>query len=229
MLFDWDGTLLDSYSADAYAYQKMFRALGIGWSLNDLERHYTPDWYQVYRAARLPRRRWDEANQLWRHYYRERGLRLLPGVRRVLRRLARSYLLGLVTSGDRRRVQEQLRAFGLTRIFAACAFHEDSRRRKPHPAPLRVALRRLRLAPTACAYVGDAPEDVEMARRAGLRVIGVLGPYPNRRRLRAARPDALLDAIAALPDLLERWESGGRHRDRTGNLRVANAALSQLS
>ncbi len=207
MLFDWDGTLLDSYHADAYAYRKMFQALGIGWTLSDLERHYTPDWYQVFRAAGLPRGRWEEANRLWRSHYRERRPQLLPGARHVLRRLARSFLLGLVTSGDRRRVHRQLRAFGLARVFAACVFHEDSRRRKPHPAPLRVALRNLRLAPTACAYVGDAPEDVEMARRAGLRVIGVLGPYPNRRRLKAARPDALLDDIAGLPDILERWAS----------------------
>jgi beta-phosphoglucomutase-like phosphatase (HAD superfamily) len=35
-LFDWDGTLLDSYHADAHAYLEMFRALGVGWGLEDL-------------------------------------------------------------------------------------------------------------------------------------------------------------------------------------------------
>jgi HAD superfamily hydrolase (TIGR01509 family) len=205
VLFDWDGTLLDSFRADAYAYRKAFHALGINWGLSDLARHYHPDWYRVYRAARLPRPRWEEANRLWRRYYRECRPRLLPGARRVLRRLGRSYSLGLVTSGNRRRVRRQLRAFGLARVFAVCVFHEDSRQRKPHPGPLRVALRRLRLPPAACVYVGDAPEDVEMARCAGLRVIGVFGPYPTHHRLKAARPDALLERIADLPALLERW------------------------
>ena len=237
MLFDWDGTLLNSYRADAYAYRRMFRALGIGWTLQDLERHYTPDWYQVFRAAGLPRARWEEANRLWRRFYRQRRPQLLPGARRVLRRLAGFYVLGLVTSGDRRRVQRQLRGFALGRLFEACVFHEDSPARKPHPGPLRVALQRLRLAPATCAYVGDAPEDVEMARRAGLRVIGVLGPYPTHQRLKAACPDALLDSIEELPGVISALQEartrvervGGRHRDRTGNLRVANAALSQLS
>lgn len=202
VLFDWDGTLLDSYQADAYAYERMFQALGIGWTLRDLERHYSPDWYQVYRAACLPRARWDEADRLWRHYYRQRQPRLLPGARRVLRRLAASHTLGLVTSGDRRRVRRQLRRFGLSRLFDACVCHEDSRARKPHPAPLRAALRRLQLPPKVCAYVGDAPEDVEMARRAGLLVVGVLGPYPTHKRLKAARPDALLESIEHLPDAI---------------------------
>ena len=64
VLFDWDGTLLDSYHADSQAYLAMFHALGINWDLDDLARHYTPDWYQVYRAAKLPRARWEEAGRL---------------------------------------------------------------------------------------------------------------------------------------------------------------------
>jgi len=55
ILLDWDGTLLNSYTADSRAYLAMFRAMKIRWSLEDLARHYSPNWYRVYRAARLPR------------------------------------------------------------------------------------------------------------------------------------------------------------------------------
>ena len=51
VLFDWDGTLIDSYHADTSAYLTMFKELGIAWGLEELERHYSPNWYQVYRAA----------------------------------------------------------------------------------------------------------------------------------------------------------------------------------
>lgn len=205
VLFDWDGTLLDSYHADAHAYMKMFRALGVGWGMKELDRHYSPDWYRVYRAAGLPPERWEEADRLWRRYYRQRKPALLPGARAALRRLAGSFELGLVTSGDRARVRRQLRRFGLTTLFSAQVCNEDVGRRKPHPAPLRLALRRLGVAPEVSVYVGDAPEDIEMARRAGVRAVGVLGPFPTHRRLRAARADALLDSIAELPRLLETY------------------------
>ena len=40
VLFDWDGTLLDSFQADANAYMLMFGALGMSWSIAELKRHY---------------------------------------------------------------------------------------------------------------------------------------------------------------------------------------------
>lgn len=208
VLFDWDGTLLNSYHSDARAYLTMFRALGIGWDRSDLARHYSPNWYRVYQAARIPRSQWKKADRLWRRAYEKESPRLLQGARRVLRELERRFLLGLVTSGNGYRVRRQLREFRLRQVFAACICSEDANRRKPHPAPLELALRKLHVEPEACVYVGDTPDDIEMARRAGVRAIAVLGPFPTHDRLRAIRPDLLLDSIADLP----RWVApdGGR-------------------
>jgi phosphoglycolate phosphatase len=122
----------------------------------------------------------------------------------VLRELARRHTLAVVTSGNRARVLRQHKLFELDGIFAARVFAEDTVRRKPHPAPLRLALQRLRLPAKACVYVGDAPEDIEMAHRAGVRAIGVLGPFPTHERLRKARPAALLSSITELPQRLRR-------------------------
>jgi phosphoglycolate phosphatase len=204
VLFDWDGTLLDSYQADARAYVAMFAALGIPWSLAELAQHYSPDWYRVYRAAALPEERWAEADDLWRRFYRSERPELQPGARRVLERLARRYRLGLVSSGSAWRVRAQLRTLTLSSLFAARVYGDEAPRRKPHPAPLRLALRRMGCPPAACVYVGDTPEDVAMARRAGVAVVGVIGHSPVPARLRDARPDALITRIAALPGLLSR-------------------------
>jgi phosphoglycolate phosphatase len=51
--------------------------------------------------------------------------------------------------------------------------------------------------------VGDSPEDIEMARRARVRVIGVRGPFPTAAKVLAARPDLMLDSISELPDWIE--------------------------
>jgi len=204
VLFDWDGTLIDSYSADSSAYLAMFREMGIPWGLEELARHYSPNWYRVYRTAKLPRARWDDADRAWRAQYAKHSPRLIAGARQVLARLGRAHHLGLVTSGDRDRVTRQLREFRLTRAFAARVCSGDTPEKKPHPAPLRLALQQLRLKPSACVYVGDSPEDLEMAKRAGVRAIAVLGPFPTEKRLRAARPDFLLESIRELPETLKR-------------------------
>jgi HAD superfamily hydrolase (TIGR01509 family) len=200
ILFDWDGTLVNSYAADSAAYLAMFADLQIPWTLADLEAHYSPNWYNVYKAAKLPRSKYDAADELWRHHYAKHHPKLLPGARRVLAKLARTHALGLVTSGDRDRVHRQLKAFNLWQHFSARVCSGDTKLRKPHPAPLRLALRHMRLCPAETVYVGDSPEDLQMARSAGVRAaIAILGPFPTEKRLRAANPDLLLNSIAELP------------------------------
>jgi HAD superfamily hydrolase (TIGR01509 family) len=202
VLLDWDGTLLDSFDADAQAYIHMFAALGLPWSVAELKRHYSPNWHRVYRAARLPRSKWEEADRLWRKFYRRHQPELQPGARQVLRALERRFTLALVSSGSRARVRRQLREHEVSRMFRTKVCSEDATHRKPHPAPLRLALERLRLSPKVCVYVGDAPEDIEMAHRAGMRAIGVLGGSPVPERLRGASPDAMIETIRELPALL---------------------------
>ena len=202
VLFDWDGTLLDSFDADSSAYLAMFREMGIPWGLDELSAHYSPNWYNVYRAAKLPHDRWDAANLAWRKQYAHHKPKLVAGARRVLAWVGRRYRLGLVTSGDRDRVTRQLRYFHLTRLFASRVCADDTARKKPHPAPLRLALKQMCLQPSACVYVGDSPHDLEMARRAGVRAIAVLGRFPTEKGLRAARPEFLLDSLTDLPAIL---------------------------
>ena len=206
VLFDWDGTLINSYHADSQAYLGMFRELGSNWGLAELEMHYSPDWYAVYRAAGIPEEHWDNANDLWRIHYAKHPSKLVAGARRVLQRLARKHALGLVTSGDRDRVMRQLREFALTRTFRARVCGGDTVEKKPHPAPLLMALRQMKLAPEECVYVGDTPEDLEMAAAAGMRAIAFLGPFPTEKRLRAAKPQFLLNRLEELPALLDKME-----------------------
>jgi len=204
VLFDWDGTLLDSYHADSQAYLEMFRGIGLAWGLEELAANYSPDWYAVYRAAGIPKERWDDADRLWRASYTKHHSKLMTHARGVLRRLGVRYRLGLVTSGDRERVCRQLRAFALTRTFRARVCGGDTVEKKPHPAPLLLALEKMRLRPEECVYVGDTAEDLAMSRAVGMRAIAVLGTFPTEKSLRAAKPEFLLDGLGDLPGLLRR-------------------------
>src|ERR1700724_2929637 len=84
VLFDWDGTLLDSFEADAQAYFQMFAALGLTWSMAELKLHYSPNWHRVYRAAGLPLAKWETADRLWKRFCRQHRPELQPGARQVL-------------------------------------------------------------------------------------------------------------------------------------------------
>lgn len=202
VLFDWDGTLVDSFEADAQAYIRMFEALGMSWSTEQLKRHYSPNWLRVFRAAGLPRSKWEEADRLWKYFYQKKQPKLQPGARRVLRVLDRRFKLALVSGGSGWRVRRQLRAHKVSTMFLTKICCEDAPKRKPHPAPLQMALEQLRAHPKASVYIGDAPEDIEMAHRAGVRAVGVLSGSPVPERLRAASPDAIIETIGELPELL---------------------------
>ncbi|HXO61001.1 MAG TPA: HAD family hydrolase [Candidatus Acidoferrales bacterium] len=207
VLFDWDGTLLDSFDADSSAYLAMFSELGVAWGLEELSQHYSPNWYDVYRAAGLPKHHWDAADVAWRKHYSGFRPKLIPGARKVLTTVGRRYKLGLVTSGDRDRVLRQLREFRISKSFHARVCSGDTKHKKPHPGPLNLALRCIGLEATQCVYVGDSPEDVQMAKSAHVRAIGVLGPFPTEKRLRAAKPDLLLNSLAELPAALKQLAS----------------------
>jgi HAD superfamily hydrolase (TIGR01549 family) len=206
VLFDWDGTLLDSFHADSSAYLAMFSEMGVAWGLDELSQHYSPNWYDVYRAAGLAERHWDAADTAWRKHYSAHRPNLIAGARKVLATVGRRYRLGLVTSGDRDRVHRQLQEFRLTRAFRARVCSGDTKHKKPHPEPLDAALQCIGLNASQCIYVGDSPEDVQMAKSAKVRVIGVLGPFPTEKRLRASKPDLLLNSIAELPAALKKFE-----------------------
>ena len=107
-----------------------------------------------------------------------------------------------MSSGERERVTQEMRDLEVARYFTEVVCGGDTAQRKPHPEPLLVALERMGLRPEEAAYVGDSPEDVEMARGAQVFAIGVPGAFPNREALVASRPDFLAESLEAAVALL---------------------------
>jgi HAD superfamily hydrolase (TIGR01509 family) len=204
VLFDWDGTLVDSAAKSYRCYVRAFAAYGIDYDRATFERTYSPDWYRTYADIGLPREAWAEADARWLECYETEPSELLPGAREALARLAeRGYVQGLVSSGDPLRVRREIVALGVASFFATVVCGGETRERKPHPEPLLVALDRLGIAPRQAAYVGDSPEDVMMARAAGAFAIGIPGGFPNRVALERSAPHVFAtDLDAAVSALL---------------------------
>jgi HAD superfamily hydrolase (TIGR01509 family) len=198
VLFDWDGTLVDSAERTFRCYARVFEVFGIAFDRADFERTYSPDWYRTYDAIELPQEHWAEADARWIACYETEPSELVAGARLALERLAAAgATLGLVSSGDATRVRTEIAALELEPLFKVAVCGGETARRKPHPEPLLVALERIQTAPTECAYVGDSPEDVAMAQAAGAFAIGIPGGFPNREALVASAPDLLAPSLDA--------------------------------
>jgi HAD superfamily hydrolase (TIGR01509 family) len=198
VLFDWDGTIVDSAEASYRCYVRLFESYRIPFDRERFQQTYSPEWYRTYTALGLPRECWDEADQRWLGFYAREENVVLAGVREALRQLQQEGLaLGIVTSGTGRRVAREVQGLGLPDLFKVVVSADDVQKRKPDPEPLVQGLAKLGVPAAEAAYVGDSPEDVEMARAAGVYVIGVPGPFPNREELKASGPDLLRDSLEA--------------------------------
>jgi HAD superfamily hydrolase (TIGR01509 family) len=203
VLFDWDGTLVDSALACFRCYARAFEPLGIPYTQEDFARTYSPDGHYTYAQMGIPEALWAETDARWRAAYRSENAELLPDTLASLRRLREEGLpLGIVTGGDRGRVTYELDRLRLGRHFQALVCGDDVGRPKPHPAGLEAGLGKMRLAPTEALYIGDSPEDVLMSRAVGVPSIGIPGGFPNRSQLAEARPDRLFPTLAEAVDAI---------------------------
>ena len=187
VLWDVDGTLIDSseyhwlswrdaLAAENFSLTRERFASSFGQRNDEILRTYFGEDYPASEVSRV-----GEAKEtLYRRMLRERGIDLLPGVRRWLESLrAEGWLQALASSAPRANLEAILAALKLQDYFAAIVSAEDVERGKPDPQVFLVAAEKLRVAPAACVVVEDAPAGTEAARRAGMRSIGVLNSHAD--------------------------------------------------
>jgi pyrophosphatase PpaX len=201
VLFDWDGTLVNTAEANYRCYEKLFGSYGIAFDRDAFRRTYSPNWHLTYSALGLAEDRWAEADARWLEHYCEEEVVLIEGARDALLRVRHAGLrAGIVTSGDRVRVGRELDDLGVASLFEVVVCAEDIVYRKPHPEALLLALDKLGVGAAEAVYVGDSPEDVQMARAAGVMAVGIPGGFPNRDALAAARPEVLEASLTGALD-----------------------------
>ena len=207
ILFDWDGTLIDTAQQAFEAFQKALLDLGISLDPATYERIYSPNWYSMYEKLGLAKEKWKEADGLWIRHYANQLPQLLPGTKEALQDLASGgYSLGIVTSGSRDRVLSEIESLGLTHVFRIVVCSDDVVNRKPHPEGLQIAIEKLQKRPEDCCYVGDCPEDIEMGHRAGVMTIGIQSQYPASRKLPESKPDLVFSSLDQLVQKLSSWD-----------------------
>jgi HAD superfamily hydrolase (TIGR01509 family) len=203
LLFDLDGTLLDSLRSHFRVYERVFADLGTPLDQDAYARNYSPNWYVFYERMHVLRERWPEADRLWLKYYAQEAPGPREGAAQVLAAVkASNRVLGLVTSGERSRVERDLSRLGWQALFDVVVCGGDTPQRKPHPAALLYALERVSVRAGDALYVGDTVEDVQMGRNAGTSTAAVAGGFASARMLRREQPDFLFKGLPDLAALL---------------------------
>lgn len=212
VVFDLDGTLVDSSSDIARAANHCLRRAGLPERSEREIRGFIGDGSRVLlaRAADLPpdARELDALLESFVEFYGEHAVdssRLLPGVHEVLDAL-RHLPRAVCTNKPRATTGAVLGGLGIEHAFDVVVAAGDAPFIKPHPAPLELVGRRLGVPCQRLVLVGDGPQDVACAKAAGARSIGISDAViVPLERLLAAGPDALVP-LREVPRVIANWQ-----------------------
>ena len=208
IVFDWDGTLMDSAGAIVRAMQAATRDLGlaeipeeraryvIGLGLGDALRHAVPDLDEASHPRMVER---------YRHHYlsSDHELTLFDGVAEMIDTLAaRGHMLAVATGKSRLGLNRALVHSGLGAYFHAtrCA---DECFSKPHPAMLEELMDELGAQPERTLMIGDTTHDLQMAVNAGCASVGVSYGAHEPDAFHELRPLHIAHSVRELHDWLQ--------------------------
>ena len=205
VLFDIDGTVIDSTYHHALAWFRAFRTCAltvpvwrlhrtIGMGGDKLVAHVTDE--------QTEEKYGDELRDAWELEYGELvdEVPALPGAADLVRTLdAAGFRIGFASSGKQRFSQRAVEVLGVGDCIDAMTSSDDADESKPEPDILGVTLDLLD-GTQAAVVLGDTPWDVEAARRIGLGCVGVLTGGFSRAELEEA---GAVHVVASLTDLLD--------------------------
>jgi len=208
VLFDLDGTLIDSIGLIVDAMHYAFEGFGgtvpadSAWMAGI----GTPLYKQLALYARSPEEL-DLLRERYRAYqfiHHDNVIKEYPGTTAVLENLhARGLVMGIVTSKGDELATRGLELTGLAKFLPVVIGADSVTRHKPEPEPVLLALERLGVRADEALMMGDSPHDISSGNAAGVATIGALwGPF-TREQIAVANPTHWLSNIRGLPALLD--------------------------
>lgn len=213
VLFDWDGTLMNTKDALIQTYRDVSTELygevypSSPAEMNEVLQLRAREAFLIVaqgdedRAARV-KELFGEAYSI-----NQASAVAYPGVVDGLRQLAAlGVRLGVATSKARSRLEADAERTGVRDLFEVTITGDDVREAKPAAEPVLAAVEGVGIDAARCAYVGDGPNDVLASRAAGTVTVGVeYGFHPDE--MRAAGPDLTVPDFATLVDAVTRSRS----------------------
>lgn len=178
VLFDFDGTLMDTNDIIMKSWQHTFRTIEgkerpkeliletYGEPLELTMRKFFPDFGKTAIHEAIDTYRGYQV-----HHYKEL-IHMFPGTEQLVRTLKRKdYKVALVTSRLRNSTESGLEKFGLLDQFDYIVTADDTEKHKPDPEPVLIALDKLNSRPPEAVMVGDSMFDILCAQNAGVEAV----------------------------------------------------------
>jgi beta-phosphoglucomutase len=202
VLWDMDGTLLDSAEYHWLAWRDILHAEGYPITYDEFKASFgqrNDTILRGYFGAGQPdaeiTRVGGAKEARYRELLRERGIALLPGVSTWLERLrAAGWRQAIASAAPLANVEAIITVLGIAPFFGAIVAAEDVQRGKPDPQVFLLAAERLDAPPARCVVVEDAPAGIEAAHRAGMRAIGARTSHAD------LHADIVVDTLDLLPE-----------------------------
>ncbi len=206
LIFDFDGTLIDSYEAIAESLNRVRASFSLApipmAEVKTMVGHGLE--HLIERA--IGSERVEEGVRLFRQSYAmlcEKKTSILPQVKDTLEELdRRGYQMAIATNKPSYFARDILKALEMEHLFSEVLGPNDVEKPKPDPEMLEIIMMRVGLAPDEVVYVGDMLLDIEVGRRAGVAVYAIPTGSATRQALLEGRPDRLLHRFSELLTVL---------------------------
>jgi HAD superfamily hydrolase (TIGR01509 family) len=213
VLFDIDGTLVDSNYLHVHAWYKAFQEVGVGIEAWRIHRSIGMDGSTLVASLTgdADEDTRSRAKDLHSRYYKETAalLRPLPGAQELMQRVDELGLqIVLATSAPEDELEILREVLASDALVSAVTSSKDVDTAKPKPDIIEVALDRAGVDPDHAVFVGDTVWDVEACERAGLPTIAVLSGGVSRGELETAGAQSVFDNPADLCEHLDRTAIG---------------------
>jgi phosphoglycolate phosphatase len=211
VLFDLDGTLVDSLPDIAHCVDLMLAELGLPpageaqvrlWVGNGAERLVKRALTRTLEGEPEDVAQFERARQLFLDFYAEhsdRHSRLYPGAREGLAYVRDlGCTVGCVTNKPEQFTERLLKTLGIFDQFQIVVSGDTLPKKKPDPYPLLYCAERYQADPARSVMVGDSVNDIQAARAAGFRILCVSYGYNHGNDIGTEGPDAVIGNLAEL-------------------------------
>lgn len=215
VIFDLDGTLIDSTAVYFRIIEFAFKRLGLPPvsenAIVDAGKDGEFNW-----SSLLPTEMLDQKNEIIARVLRviyevypeifETDVEIIQGADEILKEISAGKMkIGLVTSTSEHDLVYKLyplKMAGVGELFEVIITTDDVRRRKPAADPLVECGKSLGITSNRCVYVGDTGADIRAGKAAGMKTIGVLTGFGDYESLMKENPDAVIKSVNDLWEMI---------------------------
>jgi len=203
VVFDMDGTLIDSISVWLSLFKKILKKYGIDVDERYIKNQFGKQDKEIISSV-------TKKEEVFDFFEKEKNnkifldkFKIFPFVRDTLCQIKRKGIkVAIVTGNNKKMLKFLLKKFHLNELvdYSVCA--EEVDKGKPNPEMLFKVLEVYRVNKEDVIYVGDAPYDVEMAKNAGVKIMVVLTGVLNRKLAEKLKPDFIFEDVRGVLKLL---------------------------